>query len=119
MAWSPGQVIVNDTGARVPEHTFNQPLPIVARIVWEQDGEEQFQTVALEWTGRDLYVPVTDARYPAVDRLGEGHLPLSEAAREAERQTAGRHLTIARGAPLSEPGAHCLALRQLSKSPVW
>jgi hypothetical protein len=75
MAWSPGQVIVNDTGARVPEHTFNQPLPTVARIVWEQDGEEQFQTVALEWTGRDLYVPVTDARYPAVDRLGEGHLP--------------------------------------------
>jgi hypothetical protein len=59
----------------VPEHTFNQPLPIGARIVWEQDGEEQFQTVALEWTGRDLYVPVTDARYPAVDRLGAGHLP--------------------------------------------
>lgn len=57
MAWSPGQVIVNDTGARVPEHTFNQPLPTVARIVWKQDGEEQFQTVALEWTAAACMCP--------------------------------------------------------------
>jgi hypothetical protein len=51
-AWSPGQAILNSTGARVPEHTFGQPVPITARIVWEQDGEEQVQTVALGWTGR-------------------------------------------------------------------
>ena len=28
-------------------HTFPQPVPIVARIVWADDGEEQFDTVAL------------------------------------------------------------------------
>jgi hypothetical protein len=61
--WSPGQAIINDTGARVPEHTFNQPVPITARIVWEQDGEERFERVALGWTGRDVYVRVTDTRY--------------------------------------------------------
>jgi hypothetical protein len=27
-------VTLNDAGARAPEHTFNQPVPIVARIVW-------------------------------------------------------------------------------------
>jgi hypothetical protein len=42
---------------------FYQPVPIVARIVWEQDGEEQFETVALGWTGRNVYVRVTDPRY--------------------------------------------------------
>jgi hypothetical protein len=39
-AWSPGQKILNDTGARQPEHTFHQPVPIVAHIVWADDGEE-------------------------------------------------------------------------------
>jgi hypothetical protein len=29
-AWSPGQKILNDTGARVPEHTFHRPVPIMA-----------------------------------------------------------------------------------------
>jgi hypothetical protein len=28
-AWSPGQRILNDTGARQPEHTFHQPVPVV------------------------------------------------------------------------------------------
>jgi hypothetical protein len=51
-AWSPGQAILNDTGAREPEHTFHQPVPITARIVWADDGEEHIETVALGWTGR-------------------------------------------------------------------
>jgi hypothetical protein len=51
-----GQRILNDTGAREPEHTFPKPVPIVARIVWADDGEEQLETVALGWTGRDVYV---------------------------------------------------------------
>jgi hypothetical protein len=29
------------------EHTFHQPVPIVARIVWADDGEEHLETVAL------------------------------------------------------------------------
>ena len=43
---------LNDTGAREPEHTFHQPVPIVARIVWEHDCEEQIETVALGWSGQ-------------------------------------------------------------------
>ena len=49
--------------AQVPRHTFGQPVPVVFRIVWEHDGEEQFQTVVLGWTGRNVYVRVTDPRY--------------------------------------------------------
>jgi hypothetical protein len=60
---SPGQAILNDTGARQPEHSFHQPVPITARIVWEQDGEEHVHTVALGWTGRDVYVRLPDPRY--------------------------------------------------------
>jgi hypothetical protein len=35
----------------------------MARIVWEYDGEEQFETVALGWTGRDVYVRMPDRCY--------------------------------------------------------
>ena len=47
----------------MPEQTFNQPVPITARIVWEQDGEERVQSVALGWTGRDVYARMSDRRY--------------------------------------------------------
>jgi hypothetical protein len=32
-AWSPGQAILNDTGARVPEHRQDSPVPIAARVL--------------------------------------------------------------------------------------
>jgi hypothetical protein len=38
--WSPGQRILNNAGAREPEHRLDPPVPIVACIVWEQDIEE-------------------------------------------------------------------------------
>jgi hypothetical protein len=38
-------------------------VPIVARIVWADDGEEHLDTVALGWTGRDVYVRLPDRRY--------------------------------------------------------
>jgi hypothetical protein len=47
---------LNDTDAREPEHVLDPPVPITARIVWADDGEEHIDTVALGWTGRDLYV---------------------------------------------------------------
>jgi hypothetical protein len=47
----------------VPERTFGQPVPVVARIVWEHDGEEQLETEALGWTGRNVYVRLPDRRY--------------------------------------------------------
>jgi hypothetical protein len=62
-AWSPGQAILNSIGARVPEHTFNQPVPVVVRIVWEHDGQEHLETVALGWTGRRAYIRLPDPRY--------------------------------------------------------
>jgi hypothetical protein len=37
-------------------------VPIVARVVWAQDGEEHIETVALGWTGRHVYVCLTDRR---------------------------------------------------------
>jgi hypothetical protein len=40
VGWSPSQRILNDVGARMPEHTLDPPVPVVARIVWEYDGEE-------------------------------------------------------------------------------
>jgi hypothetical protein len=62
-AWSPGQRILNDTGAREPEHTFHQPVPITARIVWADDGEEHIETVAAGWSGQPVYVRWPDTRY--------------------------------------------------------
>jgi hypothetical protein len=44
--WPPGQRILNDAGARMPQHTLDPPVPVVARIVWEDDGEEHLDTEA-------------------------------------------------------------------------
>ena len=46
----------------MPEHTLSPPVPIVARVVWETDGEEHIDTVALGWTGQAVYVRLTDPR---------------------------------------------------------
>jgi hypothetical protein len=62
-AWSPGQNILNGLGARVPEHTFHQSVPITARIVWADDGEEHIETEALGWSGQNVYVRLPDRRY--------------------------------------------------------
>jgi hypothetical protein len=63
VGWSPGQKILNDTGACKPEHTFHQPVSIVARIVWADDGEEFIETVAAGWSGQLVYVRLPDTRY--------------------------------------------------------
>jgi hypothetical protein len=43
MAHSPGRRILNDAGAREPEHRLDPPVPVTARIVWEDDGEEHIK----------------------------------------------------------------------------
>ena len=43
--------------------TPHQPVPITARIVWTDDGEEFVETVAAGWTGRNVYVRMPDRRY--------------------------------------------------------
>ena len=51
--WEAGrQGIFSALEAQVPRHTFGQPVPVVVRIVWEHDGEEHSETVALGWTGQ-------------------------------------------------------------------
>jgi hypothetical protein len=65
--WQPStpwdsQEILNDVGAQRPEHTFAQPVPIVATIRWAVDGEEHIDTVAIGWTGQAVYVRLADPR---------------------------------------------------------
>ena len=38
-------------------------MPIVARIEWENDGEEHIETEALGWTDRRVYVWLPDSRW--------------------------------------------------------
>jgi hypothetical protein len=47
----------------MPEHTFRQPVPVVARIEWTVDGVEQLETEALGWTDRRVYVRLPDSRW--------------------------------------------------------
>jgi hypothetical protein len=62
--WSPGQVIVNSTGAKEPRRRLEPPpVPIRVRILWDRDGEEWIETVALGWTGREVHVRMSDPRY--------------------------------------------------------
>jgi hypothetical protein len=62
--WEAGrQAILNDRGARKPAHTFDLPVPVVARVVWAEDGEEYIETEAAGWTGRDVYVRLPDSRH--------------------------------------------------------
>ena len=42
---------------------FGQPVPVVIRIMWEHDGEEHIETVALGWTGQHAYIRLPDPRY--------------------------------------------------------
>jgi hypothetical protein len=47
----------------MPRNTFGQPVPVVVRIVWEHDGEERIDTVALGWTDKNAYIRLPDPRY--------------------------------------------------------
>jgi hypothetical protein len=62
--WEVGrQGILNALEAEMPEHTFRQPVPVVARIEWAEDGVEQLETVALGWSGQNVYLRLPDPRY--------------------------------------------------------
>ena len=62
-AWSPGQAILNDTGAASPSTPSTSRCPSRPGLCEPDDGEERIETVALEWTGRDVYVRMSDTRY--------------------------------------------------------
>jgi hypothetical protein len=38
-------------------------VPVIARIVWEDDGEEHIATEAVGWHRKLVYVHVPDRRY--------------------------------------------------------
>jgi hypothetical protein len=38
-------------------------VPITARIVWADDGEECIETVVAGWSGQNVYVRLPDPRY--------------------------------------------------------
>jgi hypothetical protein len=62
--WEAGSRQSSTTAAPAdPSTPFTKPVPITARICWEQDGEEQAETEALGWSGRDVYVRMPDRRY--------------------------------------------------------
>ncbi len=86
--WEEGrQGILNALEAQMPAHTFKTPVPVVARIVWEHDGEEQVETEALGWTDRRRVRAAT--RQPV-----EVHLDLATRQR---RQTAQPFLGVEHG----------------------
>jgi hypothetical protein len=49
----------------MPEHTLDPPMPVVARIVWEDDGEESIETEAAGWSGQLVYVRGARSAVPA------------------------------------------------------
>jgi hypothetical protein len=68
-------------------------VPIVARFVWADDGEH-VDTVALGWTGRDVYVRMSDGRYrvravwlDAADVTRRSHAPSCRANTRAAYST--------------------------------
>jgi hypothetical protein len=62
--WEAGrQGILNGRDARMPEHTFKTLVPVVARIVWERDGEEQLETEALGWLDQNVCLRLPDPRH--------------------------------------------------------
>jgi hypothetical protein len=63
VGWSADQHILNAAGAGEPEHRLDPPVPIVARIVWENDGEEYIDTQAAGWSGQNVYVRLPDTRW--------------------------------------------------------
>jgi hypothetical protein len=38
-------------------------VPITARIVWADDGEEYIETEAIGWSGQNVYVRLPNRRY--------------------------------------------------------
>ena len=62
--WEAGrQGILNALEAQVPQHPFGQPVPVMVRIEWAEDGVEELETEALGWTDRRVYVRLPDSRW--------------------------------------------------------
>lgn len=61
--WGPGREIRNAHGGRPPEHRCWPEIAIRARIIWDDDGTEQWiDTVAAGWSGQLVYVDAAQLR---------------------------------------------------------
>lgn len=61
-------------------------MPVTARIVWEDDGEEYIDTEAAGWGGQLVYVRMPDRRY----RLTSVWLDAVDVGGAEGRQPPGR-----------------------------
>ena len=62
--WSPGRAILNGSGARRPEHSLWPHVPILARVVWADNGQEEWlETTAMGWAGDLVYVDMRRTDY--------------------------------------------------------
>jgi hypothetical protein len=80
MAWSPGQVIVNSTGA---QHQLNRPIPVLARILWDRDGDPSHIPDRARPGCALTYIPRTGSASSAVPRRSPDML------RRKSRRTPG------------------------------
>lgn len=46
----------------VPSAYAREPVPVVARVVWERDGEEYLDCLAIRWTRTHVLVDLTRTR---------------------------------------------------------
>ena len=61
-AWSAGRAILNDAGARMPDHRCR--IPVQARIEWVDTGQEEWiDTVALGWSDDLVYIDMWNTGY--------------------------------------------------------
>jgi hypothetical protein len=46
----------------VPARNAREPVPVVARVVWERDGEERVECLAIRWTRTHVLVDLSRDR---------------------------------------------------------
>jgi hypothetical protein len=64
--WSPGRSILNGAGSHRPEHSLWPHVPVLARVVWADTGEEEWlESEAMGWTGDLVYVNMWHTKYSA------------------------------------------------------
>lgn len=62
------QRLINESWPASPRTIGNapHPIPVTARLVWEEDGQQWVQTRALRWNRRHVFVALHDRRVGAV-----------------------------------------------------
>ncbi|MCR6649689.1 MAG: hypothetical protein NVV70_16715 [Cellulomonas sp.] len=48
--------------SRAAQHDLDEPATVRVHLVWERDGEDTRETIAVAWAGRSVLVSVNDRR---------------------------------------------------------